>query len=297
MNRFKKLVSASNCDEELAKRFWSKVQIRKKKQCWLWQRGTGGSGYGNFRVGKNMVRAHRLAYELIIGEITGGLHVLHNPDKCSENRLCVNPYHMKLGTNQENMNDAKKRGSHTGPRQSLSKDTVKQIRIQRIVNKVGVRELEEIYNVVGGTIFSYINNSSHTDPQYIPLVKDNGHHLFRDEVEIIQYRYERMVKAGRDVKSASKKICEKFGINRETLKQILKHHQTYPYTKPFVHIKTRYRSEGEMRSMTYKQLISLFNANGWAIPSLRGRRNAGKKKKYLIELALQLQSGIKTPYA
>lgn len=76
-----------------------------------------GRGYGQVRsgTGKGVLLAHRVSYEATNGQIPEGLFVLH---KC-DNRKCINPDHLFLGTHQENMEDAKHKGrlrnKKTGP--------------------------------------------------------------------------------------------------------------------------------------------------------------------------------------
>jgi len=79
------------------RRFWSKVD--KTNSCWLWTDHTTASGYGKFYVNKGEVYAHRHSYEIHRGKIPKGLVI----DHLCRVRNCVNPEHMEVVTQRENI--------------------------------------------------------------------------------------------------------------------------------------------------------------------------------------------------
>lgn len=80
-------------------RFWSKVDFLNLDGCWTWTLTLRKlDGYGQFRAGVTLVRAHRFSYEATIGPIPRGLVLDH---RC-RNRACVRPDHLEPVTIGEN---------------------------------------------------------------------------------------------------------------------------------------------------------------------------------------------------
>lgn len=93
--------------EQTLTRFLSKVD--RSGVCWVWTAGHSRDGYGMFsRHGVNEI-ASRVAWELLCGPIPDGLLVLHNCPG-GDNPACVNPDHLWLGTQQENIDDCERKG-------------------------------------------------------------------------------------------------------------------------------------------------------------------------------------------
>lgn len=91
-------------------RFHTKYQ--KAVGCWLWQASLYHNGYGQVCIGRNLdgtqhnAQAHRVAYVLAHGDIPAGKVVMHSCDTPA----CVNPAHLSLGTQRDNLRDAVTRG-------------------------------------------------------------------------------------------------------------------------------------------------------------------------------------------
>ena len=102
-------------------RFWRKVN--KTGSCWLWTGAHLAHGYGQVRRNKLGILAHRYSWMLRHGPIPDGLNVLH---KCDV-RACVNPEHLFLGTQKQNVDDMLRKGreSHVAKAPGVRNGNVK----------------------------------------------------------------------------------------------------------------------------------------------------------------------------
>jgi hypothetical protein len=94
-------INAMNAHE----RFMAKVKVNEGDNCWEWKGCKTGSGYGQFWEGKRLIPAH---WFLLNVRPKNGMQACH---KC-DNRLCVRPSHIFLGTQSDNMKDMVSKGRH-----------------------------------------------------------------------------------------------------------------------------------------------------------------------------------------
>lgn len=144
----------------LVDRFWEKVD--RSGDCWIWQGSLTRAGYGHMGTGGRAepnIYAHRLAWELLRGPIPPGMEVCHDCPG-GDNRACVNPAHLFLGTHLDNMGDMTMKGRGANgeslPQAKLTEDNVRAIRARYARGDIPMSALAREYGVSESTILRVV---------------------------------------------------------------------------------------------------------------------------------------------
>ena len=142
--------------EVIHRRFWR--HVNKSARCWEWTGCTQANGYGRVGtgVGRRVDFTHRVSWRLAFGEIPDGLFVCHHCD----NRRCVRPDHLFLGTLQENADDCRLKGrrdrpqGEQHPRAKLTANAVLAIRAVSVPDLRTAQAIAARFGVTPATIYS-----------------------------------------------------------------------------------------------------------------------------------------------
>jgi len=153
--------------ESWPERFWKHVDKAGANGCWMWTGLRSGRGYGTLSVSRKPQAAHRLSWQLHNGPIPKGLLVCHTCD----NRLCVNPSHLFLGTQRDNYDDMIRKGRWSpvvGDERSdtkLSEHAVREIRLRYAQGGISHHTLGKEYGVCRATIGDVVNRKKYKHVQ------------------------------------------------------------------------------------------------------------------------------------
>ena len=130
----------SRWDDKTKERFEAKFVPEPFSGCWLWTSALSRN-YGAFWLNGRYQRAHRVSWQLYVGKIPGG-QVLHRCDT----PLCVNPSHLFLGSQSDNIRDAVQKGrvltfplGERHPNSKLTEQQVNEIRRSRTSQRTMAR--------------------------------------------------------------------------------------------------------------------------------------------------------------
>ena len=165
--------------------------------CWLWKGHiVKKSGYGQACFEGKHPQAHRASYEIFVGPIPDGLHILHALH--CPHRHCINPRHLYAGTNVQNMAD--KAALHRAPYGSshchAKLTELDVLRILELYHAPGSQHtpytLSKLFSVSDGTIKPIIKRQTwkHVAPGQYPYDPSRGKHLTEDQVRTLRRLHE-----------------------------------------------------------------------------------------------------------
>ena len=169
---FKESATNMKLTEQQIQKFWSMVDKNGPEhpydknlgRCWIWTHTIVG-GYGDFYCNSKHIRTHRIAYELSHGEIPhdGSPHGICACHSC-DNRACVNPQHIFLGTNLDNVRDKQLKGRAISVgvkgekhwNANLTEEKVKEIRNKYVKGVSKIKKLAVEYGVNATSIYNIV---------------------------------------------------------------------------------------------------------------------------------------------
>lgn len=164
MNTAENLINESQGDGKLVfserqrANFWAKVNKDgpipahrpELGPCWVWTANTHYKGYGLFKFGTKTCKAHRISYAMHHSEIPAGMLVCHACD----NRACIRPTHLWLGTDKDNCDDKIAKGRENAPKGEanggggkLTWEKVREIRRLRSEDGLSQQAIADMFGV------------------------------------------------------------------------------------------------------------------------------------------------------
>ena len=148
-------------------RFWSKVSRGDSDACWIWIRSLINSGYGSMKWKGYPNTSNRMSWEIHYGSIPKGMCVLHNCPN-GDNKRCVNPKHLYLGTMKDNAIDRvtkRQHGIYTHPEYrnpNLTWNKIEEIR--KLKDSFTTTQLAKEFNISRMAAWGIITNRHWKQP-------------------------------------------------------------------------------------------------------------------------------------
>lgn len=163
-NLIKGVTKSCGCNREVSKehtkeRLLNSIEIDEQSNCWNWTKAKHRQGYGHTAYKSKYILAHRLSWIIFIGDIPENNNICH---KC-DNPSCINPDHLFIGTQTDNVKDCKnKNRAHKSHGEKhlwtkLTKSQVDEIRSEDS-KKYTRYELAEKYNISYSGIVCILKN-------------------------------------------------------------------------------------------------------------------------------------------
>lgn len=134
-----------------------------EQKCWHWLGDVNSQGYGRFSLRNKHTLAHRVSFNLFIGKIPIGLNICHTCD----NPICVNPHHLWVGSQSENLKDAVQKGRNYTPdtkahRNGNTSLTWQKVRAIRGMDEEGSPKfmIAKIFGVSQSTVGNIVRNET-----------------------------------------------------------------------------------------------------------------------------------------